>query len=342
MKRQISLLLALALVLSLCACGKKEAAPVTAGEGQIIDGAGRILDIPEEPEKATIASVYAVSVPLITALRLNDRVLAINTKSKFWTEADADLAKAGTVGRGKVDLEKLAEYAPTVLIHRSNDKETVEAVEKLGIDVLCITVENMDDYRTTLRMMGQYFGAEDRAEEVIAWMDAKFDLIAQKAAQIPEEEKVTALLMGGEPGRVSGSDMLQTWMIEQAGGIPVADQGKDHNWIDVGVETVFQWNPEFLFCTSSTGLEYSVEGLMSDSAWSAVEAIKRGNVFPMPTKLDSWDMPGLSCVLGTMYMMHKMYPALFSAEELQTQADEYYTFMFGRNFDAEYLGYSLE
>lgn len=343
MKRFISLLLVLALCFSLCACGQSDTNdPQTAGEGQIVDGAGRVLDIPSKPEEATIASVYAVSVPLITALGLNDRVLAINTKSKFWTDADEDLAKAGTIGRGVVDLEKLAAYAPTVLIHRSNDPKTVEAVEKLGINVLCVTVENMDDIRTTLTMLGKYFGVEERAEEVIEWIDSKFALIDSIVETIPENERVTALLMGGELGRVAGNDMLQSWMIEKAGGICVADTGKDHNWIDVGVETVFSWNPEYLFCTSSTGLDYSVEDILEDSAWSAVTAVKNGNVTVIPSKLDSWDMPGISSFLGTMYMLHTMYPDYFSAEQLQEQIDDYYSFMFGRTFDSEYLGYTME
>ena len=202
MKRIISLLLVLALCLALCACGAQDnGEPKVAGEGQVLDGAGRVLDIPDDPQSATIASVYAVSVPFIKALGLTDRVLAVNTKSKFWTEADENLAKAGTVGRGVVDLEKLAGYSPTVLIHRSNDPETVEAVEKLGIDVLCITVENMDDFKTTLLMLGEYFGVSERAQRVVDWLDGKFDFIAERVAQIPESERVTALLMGGEPQR---------------------------------------------------------------------------------------------------------------------------------------------
>ena len=343
MKRLVSLILVIALCLSLCACGGTDnEQPAVAGEGQILDGSGRVLDIPENSEEATIASVYAVSVPFIVALGLSDRVLAVNVKSKFWTDADADLAKAGTVGRGVVDLEKLAGYAPTVLIHRSNDPETVEAVEKLGIDVLCITVENIDDIKTTLTMMGEYFGVEARAKQVCDWIDAKFAMIAERVSLIPEDARVSALLMGGELGRIAGCDMLQTWMLAQAGAIPVADEGKDHNWIDVGVETVFKWNPQYIFCTSSTGLEYTAESMLEDKAWSAVQAVKDGNVIQMPSKLDSWDMPGLSCILGTLYMLHEMYPDYFSADELQAQIDEYYEFMFGNTFDADYLGYTLE
>jgi hypothetical protein len=36
-----------------------------------------------------------------------------------------------------------------------------------------------------------------------------------------------------------------------------------------------------------------------------------------------------------------MYPAYFSQEQLEWEVAEYYEFMFGRTFDAGYLGYDL-
>ena len=350
----ISLLLSFCLSVSLCACGGNgqaapaaeaaaeaiETVPETAGENQVTDGAGIIKDIPADPSSATIASVYAVSVPFIVALGLSDRTAAVNPKTKFWTKADEKLSKK-SVGRGNVDLEALASLNPTVLIHRSNDPETVKAVENLGVSVLCITVENMDDIENTLSMMGKYFGVSERAEEVIAWERGKFDYVKSIVEKIPGSERKKALVMAGELGRVAGSDMLQTWMISQAGGIAVADEGEDHNWINVGVEKVFAWNPEFIFCTSSTAAEYDAADMISDPAWSAVEAVKSENIYTIPAKTDSWDIPGLSCVLGTMYMLHTMYPDYFSAEELQAQVDEYYTFMFGKTFSGEDIGYQF-
>ena len=343
MKKLLCLLLALCTLLALPGCGQEKtpAEPAGPNEHQVLDGAGRIVDLPETPEEATMASVYAVAVPFIVALGLSDRTVAVNPKTKFWTNSDEALSKQ-SVGRGVVDLEKLAALNPTALIHRSNDPETVDAVKNLGVEVLCITVEDMADIEATLTMLGRYFGAETRAEEVISWLRGKFEKIAAIVAEIPESERKTALLMGGELGRVAGNDMLQSWMIAQAGGIPVADQGEDHNWINVGVETVFQWNPEYIFCTGSTGLDYDEDDMLSDPAWSAVEAVKRGNVSTMPAKLDAWDLPGLSCFLGTMYMLRTMYPDYFSAEEFQAEIDDYYTFMFGKTFSADELGYSLD
>ncbi|MBP8639836.1 MAG: ABC transporter substrate-binding protein [Oscillospiraceae bacterium] len=341
MKKTIALLLSLVMSFALCACSTST--HVTTSENIIIDGAGTALTIPENRSETTIASVYAVSVPFIVALGLSDRVVAVNVKSKFWTDNVPALAKADTVGRGVVDLEKLAQVSPDVLIHRSNDPKTVESVSALDINVLCITVENLEDIKNTLIIMGQYFGVSDRANEVCKWMDTKFSYIDSIVAEIPGNDRVSALAMGGDLGRIAGGDMLQSWMIEKAGGICVADSIEaDHNWTDVGVETIFEWNPDYLFCTGSTALEYSVDSLYTDSSWSAVEAVKSRNVYRIPATYDAWDMPGISCVLGTMYMLREMYPDYFSAEELQTQIDEYYSFMFGKTFDADYLGYELE
>lgn len=343
MKKPVCLLLALAIVISLCGCGTVKTDPSNSLENTITDGSGALLAIPENNTETTIASVYAVSVPFIVALGLSDRVKAINVKSKFWTENDEALAAAGTVGRGVVDLEALAKINPGVLIHRSNDPKTVDAVSALGIDVLCIKAENLEDIKYTLKMMGKYFGVSDRAEEVCNWIDTKFDYIDSIVAAIPENERVTALMMGGELGRIAGGDMLQSWMIEKAGGVCVANGTEaNHDWTNVGVETVFEWNPDFLFCTGSTALDYSVEGLYNDKSWSAVNAVKNRKIFRIPAMLDAWDMPGISCVIGTMYMLWRMYPDYFTADELQKQIDEYYTFMFGKSFSAEYLGYDLE
>ena len=231
MKRVLALLLCLSVLLGACGRGA-DPAGVEAPAGTVIDGSGTVLQVPEDRDSATIASAYAVAVPFIVALDLTDRVLAINVKSNFWTDTDEYLAAAGSVGRGIVDLEALAAYAPDVLIHRSNDKPTVDAVQgKLAMEVMCIRAEDFADIIDTLTMMGDYFGKEQRAAEVIAWMEGKFDLIDGIVAQIPQNERPTALVLGGDHGVVAGGDMLQSWMIEKAGGVCVAaDVTNNRNW----------------------------------------------------------------------------------------------------------------
>ena len=342
-KRIVSFFLFFFMVISLISCNQHQASSRLQPEKeQILDGAGRLIDLPHNKEEVTIASVYAVSVPFIEALNLGEQVLAVNLKSNFWKEADPALAKAGTIGRGVVDLEALASYNPGVLIHRSNDNETVEAVERLEIPVLCITVENMADISETLTMMGAYFGREDRAKEVIDWMETKFSVIDEIVSKIPEEDRKTALVLGSEKGRVAASDMLQAWMVEKAGGIYVTqDTEENRNWVNVGVEQVFAWDPEVIFATSSTPLDYSLEDLLEQPTWNAVRAVSSGQVYQIPAKRDSWDIPGVSSVLGTFFMLHKMYPEHYGVDSLNEEISNYYQFMFGKTFDSDALGYDL-
>lgn len=330
MKKIFIILISILLVLCCSSCSKVDTQKEYRGE--IIDGANRTVKIPVDDD-SRIASVYAVSVPFLVALKLTDKVVAINVKSDFWNKADESLNKAPTVGRGNVDLEKLASLNPTVFIHRSNDSKTVEAVDKLGIDTICIKVENIDDIVYTLQILGEYFNKQEEANNTIEWINSKLDYVDSIVSKIPEEDRKTAILIGGEKDRVAGKDMLQTWMIERAGGIPVVEEEMNHNWINIGIEKIFMYNPDFIFETTSTSRNYTSEELINDSAWSEVNAIKNKDLYVIPTPLDSWDMPGISCVLGIMYMLHKMYPDYLSLDDLRKEVNEYYEFMFNSNFD---------
>ena len=339
LKKIVCMLLASSMLLTSCNIVSSKQEP---DSNVIIDATNNRLSIKENADTLTVASVYAVTVPFFSALKMTDRIKAVNTKSKFWKEADEYLDKADTVGKGTVDLEKLAKIHPSCLVHRANDKKTVEAVKKLGIDVLCIRVENVDDVIYTLDIMGEYFGRENEASEVIDYIKNKFDKIDNIVKNIKEEDKKTAIIMGGTLGRVAGNDMLQSFMINKAGGYCKVEEKIDNNWVDIGVERIFEYNPDFIFMTSSTSLDYDEDELLNSSTWSAMNAIKNGQIYRIPSKIDSWDMPGISCVIGTMYMLYKMYPEYFSKEELQKEIDEYYNLMFGKTFGENYLGYTLE
>jgi len=353
-KRVTAYIICIAIVLGLfgCAADREESAGAAAHDkgNYVVDATGVELYVPENGD-TSIASVYAVAVPFIVALKLSDRVVAVNYKSKFWADNVEGLGKAGSVGRGIVDLELLAEYEPDVLVHRSNDPRTYEAVSELGIPVMSIQAENFDEIVDTLDLMGRYFHAESRAEEVKDWMNGKFEKIAAIVQTIPEDQRITAIVMGGELGVVAGGDMLQSWMLEQAGAVSLTrgiedaagnlDASIPTAWTNIGVESVFEMNPDQIFCTSSTVLDYTVDEILKSPAWSEVEAVKTGRVALIPAKWDAWDLPGINCALGTMWMLNRMYPDYFSREELEKEIDEYYMFMFGRTFDSDYLGYDL-
>ncbi|MDR0817881.1 MAG: ABC transporter substrate-binding protein, partial [Clostridiales Family XIII bacterium] len=304
MKNCIILTMILSLLIALTACSQampgqgqererelqqdSEQEPASQGGGAsaaggsgatVTDAAGATFKIPSDASEIKIASVYGVAVPFIVALGLSGRTVAVNPKSVFWKDNVSGFKDVPMVGRGSVDLEKLAAAEPGVLVHRTGDAETVAAVERLKIPVLCISAEDIEGVSATLELIGAYCGADARAEEVKAYLDTKFDMIEGIVSTIPESERRTALVLGSETGRVAGGDMLQNAMLRRAGATDIMGDVKNNGtWSDIGTENVFAKNPDYIFCTSSARLSYDPDKLSSESAWSAMKAVKNGHV----------------------------------------------------------------
>ncbi len=347
--RVISLVIAFVMCFSMAACSgggdnSDESSPPKADTITITDMMGREVDIPADTEANTVASTYGVVTPFLVTLQISDRVEAANFKNKsFIRKVDEVIVDTGNIGTTmNLDAEALAACAPDIYICKISDSEKIEVAEKLGIPAVTVSAEVPEEVIETYELLGKMFGAEERAKAITDYINKELAEIDKLAATIPEENKVTAMCMGSELGRVAGQDMLQTMMIERVGGKSVVeDILGDRYWVNVGVEDVFSRNPEYLFITSSNVLEYGIDDLYADEAWSGMKAIKNENVFQIPARIDSWDMPGPGFVLGMYYMMHCMYPDVVSDDLMQEKIDSYYTFLYGKTFTGDEIGYSF-
>lgn len=344
MKRIISWILAFTMIFMLTACGsdsgnKKENKDTIT----VIDMAGNKVEVPADTANNTVATTYGVITPFYVTLNMSDRVLATTIKNKgFMRKVDETIVNTGDIGNLSIDGEALAAYNPDILMIRTSNEDKAQVGERLGMPTVMVYIETADQVVEAYELMGKMFGREERATELINWINTELEAIKKLAATIPEEKKVTAICMGSKLGQIAGENMLQVMMIETAGGkSEVTEVADDLMWVDVGVETVFNKNSDYIFVSSSYPAEYTIEKLYSDKAWSGMKAIKNKKVFMIPAKMDSWDMPGPAFVLGTYYMMHCMYPELVSTETMQQKTDEFYELFYGKTFTGEDIGYEF-
>ncbi|MCR4747006.1 MAG: ABC transporter substrate-binding protein [Clostridiales bacterium] len=345
LRRTIALLLALVIVLSFAACTKAPAETDEPKEATITvtDMAGNEVAIPADTKSNTVATTYGVVTPFFVTLKMSDRVLATTLKNKgFLRKVDETIINTGDVGNLSLDAEKLAGYAPSILLCRKTESEKIAIGKKLGIPTLSVYIETADQVIDAYRLLGQAFGCEERADELIGYIENELKEIDALAAGIPDDARVTAICMGSKLGQVAGDNMLQTMMIERAGGIcEVTEVADDMMWVDVGVENIFSKNPDFIFASSSNPLDYKVEDLYNEAAWSGMKAVQNKQMYFIPAKMDSWDMPGPAFVLGIYYMMHCMYPDVCTSEKLQEEIDNFYDFFYGKTFAGDEIGYSV-
>ncbi|MDR0314792.1 MAG: ABC transporter substrate-binding protein [Oscillospiraceae bacterium] len=353
MKRTVSLLLALLILLSAAACSNsankepklnKDRAEKTRGPSITVkDSAGLDVKLPQNTNKLTASSSYAVVTPYFAALKMSDRVMAAAFKNKaFLSLVDPVIVQAGNIGTGNTNLELLAKIGPDVFICKETEKKDIEAVRKLGITVVTVNAETAQDVMKTFNILGSVFGVKNRSDQIVEYINSKLEMIDGMVNKIPKDKRKTAVVMSSEIGRVAGGDMLQAEMLKRAGAINCTDGiSNKFNWSAVGMEKIFEWNPDFIFATSSSVLNYRVDDLYKDKSWSAMKAVLNKNLIQIPAKKDSWDLPGPAFILGIMYMVNRMYPQYLSNETLKAQIDEFYLFMYGKKLDAKTIGYVL-
>ena len=131
--------------------------------------------------------------------------------------------------------------------------------------------------------------------------------------------------------------MIQTELIEAAGAKnAVTGVDIEGGFVDVSIEQIIAWNPDVIWIPPYAS--YTVESLLDDPAWSTINAIKNKKVYMCPSSdFEPWDQPTAAVTLGVCWATHKLYPDLYSLDDLKRILMNF-TMVYGRTFTLEELG----
>ena len=342
MKRFLALILSLLMLLGLVACGAtsqddkfyNETDPI-----QIVDGAGRKVSFTELVK--TIATSWGGTCDsFIFALGVQDRLVATNSTNDFHKLMIADMDSMKSVGRWALDKEALADLSPDLFIHGVGGVDQFKNANKVGVPCIALGLNTFDDVTHSITMLSKVFGVEDRAAHVNACTKEILDLVAERTANLSDDQKLTVVVLGEEAGTV-GCDIYNTVeeMVVLAGGISVVpeDIAKKTELTNVGLETIFKWNADSIFLTNYF-TELTVDGIMSDSNWSGLNAVKNNRVYAIPCELDSWSNATPSACLAVLYMSMELYPELYEDVDFEGIVIQFYKDVYGVEVTREIIG----
>ena len=346
MKKLLSLLLVLTMLLSLTACGQtgkpEETTPATTEATvpattetvpettvalshypvTVTDHAGREVVIEEEPEK--LVSGYYISTSLLIALDLDERLVGIEAKANkraIYALSAPELIDLPNVGTAKeFDLEGCAALEPDLVILPIKLKSAVETLEGLGIDVLLVNPENQELLTDMIHMISTATGSEERAEALRNFTMEQETLLraAMSGAETP------SVYLAGNSSFLStaGNAMYQSDMIRLAGGANVAAEIADTYWVEIDYEQLLTWNPEYIILASDSA--YTVEDVLADPNLADCAAVANGNVYQLPNKAEAWDSPVPSGILGALWLANVLHNELLTDADCAAKIDEYY------------------
>ncbi len=320
MKRFLSMLLALSLLLSLTVCVQAEPVVLT-------DMAGREVSIEAVPER--IVSGYYISTSTLIALGLSDKLVGIEAKADkrpIYKLSAPELIALPNVGTAKeFNLEGCLALEPDLVILPLKLKSAAQTLEELGIPVLLVNPESQEQLMEMIALLGDATGTADRAGELADYIQTQQAALAELLA----DADAPTVYLGGNSALLStaGQAMYQSDMIVRAGGVNVAAEIEDTYWVDISYEQLLAWDPDYIILASDAA--YTAQDVLADENLKDCTAVKNGNVFHLPADVESWDSPVPSGFLGSCWMASVLHGDLVTESDCTAWINEFYGTFYG-------------
>ncbi len=157
----------------LAGCGEESPATPTpsspASAGVITDFLGRRVQVPPSPSR-----IAAVSPTTIELLYYIGATSVVRTDGVNYPPQAADLPSVGP--SYSPSLDRLASYSPDLVLADSVlQRGLVQRLESLGVPVVMVGIERVEDVSRALRLVGQAIGRPNAGEEAAARLERELE-----------------------------------------------------------------------------------------------------------------------------------------------------------------------
>lgn len=357
LKKLSAMLLALALSVSTTACGNSTASTTTAAETAaevtteaasesaaetsaaagdemtvtypvtITDHLGREVTIEKQPE--SFVSGYYISTSLMIALGLDDQLVGVEAKAdkrNIYKLSAPELTELPSVGTAKeFDLEGCAALKPDLVIVPTKLKDSIPAMEELGLTVIAVNPEDQTKLFETIDMISTAADVVEKGQELEYWIS---DALESLKKSLDGVETPSVYLAGNSALlQTAGPEMYQSTLIENAGGVNATSDITDTYWADTSYEQILSWNPDYIVLAADA--DYDVDSVLNDSALADCTAVKEGHIAQIPSDIEALDSPVPASFLGSYYVASILHPDVVTEDDFKTTEKNFYETFYG-------------
>ena len=332
MKKLISLILALALVLGLTACGGPVPAPGSDAEETILftDDLGREVEVPAEISRIVPTGplsqimLYAIAPDMFVGLASQWSATAEGIVPQEYL----DLPYFGQLyNSANLNVEELAMADPQLIIDvgqpmsgGTEDLDALSAQTNIPAVYIATTLETVPE---TFRTLGKLLGREEKAEELAQFCEKIYPRTVSIMEQVGDN-KVDALYVLGEQGlNVLAQNSYHSELIDMlTNNLAVVDAPSSKgSGNEVTLEQIALWNPEFILFAPDAPYEAAAEM----ETWKEMTAIRNGNYLHVPEGPHNWvgTPPAVQRYLGLIWLTAQLYPE-YCDYDVKAEVMEYY------------------
>lgn len=276
MKKLIMLIVACVIMLNIFGCSDPQQVKESVGGDKIevLDLKGRSITLDKIPQR--IVSLSPSNTEILFALGAGDKVVGVTS----YCDYPEEVSKVEKVGNfDEPNMELIRKVQPDVVMAGYVKKETVDALENMGIPVIVTEAESFGDIYQSISVIGEITGTAEEALKIVSGMKNK---IAEIEAKTKDKNKPRVFyLVWKDPLFTAGSNTFINDVIKVAGGINVAE--KIDGWGNYSTEEMIKDNPDMLIAAlHSTDEGMTREDLSKDRIFSLLECVKQGKVYVMP------------------------------------------------------------
>ena len=314
------------------------AVPVSAASNEertVVDMRGNEIELPSEVEKYGI--LYSSAVPMCGLLDEGmAHVCLCPTLYADWTfELYPDLESHTTiVDKNSVTAEQILETGAQVIFwSASSHEELVESLEAVGVACVNVGVSNADDLLAALHIIADTLDTEyahSQLEKYEQKLSEYQEYAQEHAAQIPEEERLSTLVIGDIDDTTSfGESAYEPYWASLVGLDYILPSDDGAAKVTLTMEQIYEFDPDVIVVEGF----FDENALSEDPAWSGLRAVQTGMVVSNPSVLDTWSKPGAETLLQYVWALDKFYPQYAGDISVQEEVTEFYEEFYGYKMD---------
>ena len=303
-RKVICLVLAAVLAMGLVACGEGSASDSEARK--LTDPSGAEITVPGKIE--TVAVLAPSLAETVVALGEGDKIVACDTSS---VGLEGVPERIPALDLSAPNMEELVALKPDVLLVTNmslyDQEDPYRPLMDLGVCVACVpTSDSIADIESDIAFVASVLGKDDEGKKLVDSMQEEVDRLSAIGKTVTEKKSVYFEISAAPYMYSFGKGVFLDEMLTLLGAENILSG--ESGWLGVTEEAVVAADPDVIL-TNVNYIDDPTGEIMSRPGWSAVTAVKEGQVYYIDNMASS--LPDHNIVKAMAQMAAAIYPEYY-------------------------------